>query len=102
MFQALQPQVPTANVLQGIQAPLTNSITDEFQELNDLQEKIISCIEDKLHSIIDKRVSQGDTTAKSSLDISNDFRNVIMLRLSKMRSNTSRLDQIMNHLQEIV
>jgi hypothetical protein len=101
MFQALQPQVPTANVLQGIQAPLTNSITDEFQELNDRQEKVISCIEDKLHSIIDKRVSQVDTTAKSSLDISNDFRNVIMLQLSNMRYNTNRLEQILDHLHEI-
>jgi hypothetical protein len=69
--------------------------------LNDLQEKIISCIEDKLHSIINKRVPQVDTTAKSSLDISNDFRNVIMLQLSNMRYNTNRLEQILDHLHEI-
>jgi len=108
MFTALQPQVSTHKVstpnseleTKYAQSALTYSIADEFEELNCRQEELISCIEDKLHNIIDKRVPKDDSKKEVS-NGQNDFRGIIASRLTRMKSNTNRLEQALNHLQEI-
>jgi hypothetical protein len=81
---------------------LIQYFSDEFQDLNEQQEKIISAIEEKLNVIIDKREPQVDTVNKGETPCIIDFRDSVRSKLTKLRANTNKLDQIYAHLQEIV
>lgn len=81
---------------------LIQSVSDEFQDLNEQQEKIISAINEKLNVIIDKREPQVDSVNKSDAPCIIDFRDSVRSKLTKLRANTNKLDQIYTHLQEIV
>jgi len=83
-----------------IKQTLATDIKANFQELNDRQYKAITAIEDKLHTILNKRVPQ-DTSSKPETNIS-DFSTEIGTYFQSMRFNTNRLDDILTHLNGII
>jgi hypothetical protein len=83
---------------------LFNQIDVAFQELNEQQAKLISLIQEKLHSVINK-TNEGDSGNKQldpQMPISLDFQSCIKNRLSDLRMNTTKLNQVLAHLNEIV
>lgn len=89
-----------AQTTTGQQTLLVN-VKNELTERNQEQCKLIYEIEEKLHTVVNKR--QGEEVAiKSESPNINDFSQDIGLQLSLMKNNTRRLSSILNHLSEII
>ena len=85
---------------EGDKQSLLPAFAGRFGNLNDEQSGLINNIEDKLHSIINKRVPEND--AKSDPPNIGDFVTAADLQLKRVELANRRLEGILNHLSQLI
>jgi hypothetical protein len=83
------------------QQPITIGIIASFEKQNAAHHELVSMIQDRLHSIVNNRVPEEPQKGETR-PMDNSFADAMNTNLSRMQTTTSRLEQILKHLQQIV
>lgn len=83
-------------------SPLLPALNEELNAIYEKQEKLISLVEEKLHSIKNNRQPTKGESMNDQIAPVSDFYSQVYESVQKIKRNTYRLDNIVSHLSQIV
>jgi hypothetical protein len=102
MYTTDSINVPMGNAKTEETPTLTQMISRDLSDINDRQTRVINAIEDRLHEIINMRSNPVVDGAGKKEEISiNDFRSDMGVKISILKENTLRIENILDHLGAI-